>query len=417
MFSFAPTIARKRPTPVDGLARITASSLAAGTLRRGPDVARFESALSERLGGAAVVTTGSGRLALVLALDALEVPRGREILIAAYNASCVPNVLQAAGWVPRFVDVRPDTFHLDLDQLPEPTDASLENVGALVVTHMEGVPAPVDAYRAWADARGVPLIEDGAHAFGALLNGRPTGTFGDAALFSLGRGKHLNTLGGGLAVTTRREVAARLRAAVDGLPPPPAVDLTGQALMEGLIETGTMPSVFGRIAMPAIRLSSRFGYDPMSALFEDDKSALATLPEDLRRRLSNLQARFGLSALETFDHGLARRRRNARHLRDGLADLLTLQAAPPGTDPAWLELTALVDDRPAFQKALLKRGVDTQRTWMDACDALPAFASSPGGPCPVARDLGERAVYLPTYVSLTRTQLDHLIASVREVLA
>lgn len=397
-----------------GLARHTAASLLHGTLREGPARARFEAALSERLRGARVEAVGSGRLALLLVLEALEVPRGAIVLLPSYNASCVPNVLQAAGYGLHFVDVRPDTLHLDPALLPDPPP---EGAGAVVVTHVEGSPADLGPVLAWARRHGLAVVEDAAHALGATFRGEPVGTLADGAIFSLGRGKHLNTLGGGLAVVQARRPAERLASLAARLPAPPPAALLSDVVMEGVVETGTAPALFGALAWPAMRLARRFGRDPMTALFEDAKGPLAAVPASMKRRLSNLQARFGLEALLEYDASLARRRAHAGALRDGLAGVVPLQEPLPGADPAWLEMTALVPDRAEFQARLLAKGIDTQRTWMDACDALPAFASAGGGPCPVARDVAARAVYLPTYASLEERQVAAVVRRVREVVA
>ncbi|MCB9730719.1 MAG: DegT/DnrJ/EryC1/StrS family aminotransferase [Deltaproteobacteria bacterium] len=405
-------VPRKRPAAVSGLARHTARSALTGTLRQGPDRQRFEDAVAARLDGASVAAVGSGRLALLLVLESLGIRPPATIVLAAYNASCVPNVLQAAGFRPWFVDVREDTLHLDADALPAAPPPGAE---ALIITHIEGSPAPVGTLAAWARRHGLAVVEDAAHALGARLDGRPVGSLGDGAIFSLGRGKHLNTLGGGLAVVRAPDAAERLSALADALPAPGAGALLKQVLLEGVIETGTAPALFGALAMPAMRLARRFGRDPMTALFEDDKSALAAIPEPMRRRLSNLQAGFGLAALPAFAEALRRRREHADALRARLGGVLSLQTPVAGAEPAWLELTALVDDRDGFQAALLARGVDTQRTWMDACDALPAFAGAASPPCPTARRVAERAVYLPTYAALTDAQREAMADVVLDV--
>jgi dTDP-4-amino-4,6-dideoxygalactose transaminase len=267
----------------------------------------------------------------------------------------------------------------------------------------------------WAKKHSVLVIEDAAHALGATLDGDPVGTLADGAIFSLGRGKHLNTMGGGLAVVSDDEAGARLKALSSDLPTDSALALARSVVMEGIVATGTKPLIFQTLAAPPLRLARRWGFDPMAALFEDDKGRLAGIPDQWQRRLSNLQAHFGLEALDAFDRALARRREIAGRLVQGLDGVLPIQRPAPGADPAWLELTVRVGDRDAFQRALLERGVDTQRTWMDACDMLEAFRSSPGGPCPVARELGMHALYLPTYASLSDRQCDHIVRSVRDV--
>jgi perosamine synthetase len=405
-------VPRKRPTAVPDLILETGRALRGGTLSSGPDTKLFEIALAARLGQRHVRAVGSGRLALLLVLEALEVRPRSTILLASYNASCVPNVLQAAGYRLHFVDIQEDTLHLDADALPAtPPDGT----SALIVTHLEGSPAAMAPLRAYADRHGLKLIEDAAHALGARLDGEPAGALADGAIFSLGRGKHLNTMGGGLAVV-RREDAHRLDPLVDALRPPHGSSLLQSSVMEGLVETGTTPALFGTLAMPWMKVARRLGRDPMTALFEDDKSRLAAVPDDMRVGFANVQARFGIIGLDAFDCQLARRRRHAKRLVDALSDVVALQVPVPGGTSAWLEVTALVDSREQVQRALLGRNIDTQRTWMDACDGLEAFRDSQGGPCPVARSVAARALYLPTYAALDDAQIDAVIEAVRQEL-
>jgi dTDP-4-amino-4,6-dideoxygalactose transaminase len=390
----------------------TGRALRGGTLSTGPDTRLFEIALGARIGQRHVRAVGSGRMALLLVLEALDIPPRSTILLASYNASCVPNVLQAAGYRLHFVDIREDTLHLDADALPEtPPDGT----SALIVTHLEGSPATMKPLQAYADRHGLKLIEDAAHALGARLEGRPAGALADGAIFSLGRGKHLNTMGGGLAVV-RREDAPRLDPLVDALRPPHGSSLLQSSVMEGLVETGTTPALFGALAMPWMRVARRLGRDPMTALFEDDKSRLAAVPDEMRVGFANVQARFGVIGLDAFDGQLARRRSHAKRLVEALSDLVPLQKPVEGAISAWLEVTALVDDRQRVQGALLRRGIDTQRTWMDACDGLEAFREAGGDPCPVARSVAARALYLPTYAALDDAQVDAVIEAVREEL-
>jgi len=403
-------VPRKRPAAVPGLLLETGRAIREGSLSRGPEQRLFELALSNRLAHRHVRTVGSGRLALLLVLEALGVRPSATIMLASYNASCVPNVLQAAGFRLHFIDIREDTLHLDIDALPATPPAGVE---ALIMTHMEGNPAPMGQAREYANKHGLKLVEDAAHALGAHVDGQPAGTLADAAIFSLGRGKHLNTLGGGLAVVSH-DAAERLDTLVERLNAPPSGALLKSSMMEGLVETGTTPALFGMLAMPWMKLARRVGKDPMTALFEDDKSRMPTVPPELKVGFSNLQARFGLSGLESFDMQLARRRGHARRLIEGLSDIVPMQRPAQGGVSAWLEVTALVDDRDALQTALLSRGIDTQRTWMDACDGLEAFSSATGPTCTVARSVGARALYLPTYAALDDRQIDAVITAVRE---
>jgi dTDP-4-amino-4,6-dideoxygalactose transaminase len=412
MTNSKPFVPRKRPATIPGLWRYTARNMATRSLREGDALGEFESAISRRLAGREVAAVGSGRFALILLLQALEIPPPSTIIMASYNASCVPNALQAAGYNIHFVDVDRDTLHLDPKKLPK---SPPEGSSALIVTHLEGSPVSMTRLTNWAKKHRLRVIEDAAHALGASVDGKPVGTLADGAIFSLGRGKHLNTMGGGLAVAGDASSGARLKQYAASLPTDSAWNIAKSVVMEGVVATGTNPAVFRAIAAPPIRLARRWGLDPMGALFEDDKDRLEGVPFEWQRRLSNLQARFGVEALDGFDRSLSRRRAIAARLIAGLDGILPIQQATRGADPAWLELTVLVKDRSTFQRALLARGIDTQQTWMDACDTLEAFNTASGGPCPVAREINMQALYLPTYTSLTDAQCDHIIHSVREV--
>lgn len=435
-------VVRKRPSPIPSMVRSTARLAAAGELVRGPALARFEGAVAQRLvppraSGAsaldsalkegvaaapAVAAVSSGRFALLLVLRALGIHPPATVLVPSYNASCVPNILQAAGYGLHFVDIDAAHLHLDPERLPPEPPPGAE---AVVVTHIEGNPGPVEAVSRWARPRGLKVIEDAAHALGGRVGERPVGTLGDGAIFSLGRGKLLNTLGGGLAVVSGRgggEAATRLGALAAALPGPPPTEIVRQVLLEAAVRVGTSPAVFTALVAPLLAVARRLDRDPMAAAFEDSKDALPGVPPALQRRLSNLQARFGLDGLARFDRDMVRRRGHAATLRAALGPLsetgaLSLQEPRAGTQPAWLELTALVDGRDAFQRALLARGVDSQRTWMDACDALPAFAGASGGPCPVAREAARRALYLPTYPELTHRDVTRVGRAVAAVLS
>jgi dTDP-4-amino-4,6-dideoxygalactose transaminase len=403
------TVPRKRPQPVNGLLGTSLRYTLTGQMRHGDALQQFERAISQRLRGAEVRAVGSGRFALLLVLQALEIQPGATILLAAYNASCVPNALQAAGYKIGFLDICPRSLAIDPTTLPSAITPGTE---AIIVTHMEGNPGPIDEVKAWAGKKGLRVIEDAAHALGATYNGLPVGSLGDGAIFSLGRGKHLNTLGGGLAVVSEPSAHKRLHQITDGLKVNPLGELMRNVVMEGVVATAPHPGIYSAIAAPALKLSRRLGFDPMTALFEDKKDALAHVPSEWKRRLSNLQASFGLRGLAAFDRALARRREIAQRLRNALKDVLILQEPLDGSVPAWLELTALIEHRDAFQDTLLRNGVDTQRTWMDDCNTLPAFKNQSVQACPQAHFVSSRALYLPTYASLTDRQVNHVIDAI-----
>ena len=183
--------------------------LAGGWYILGPEVAAFEAEFAAYLGLADAVGVASGTDALMLALRALGVGPGDEVITVAHTAVATVAAIELAGATPRFVDIDPITYTLDPAQLAA---AVTPRTRAIVPVHLYGAPADMDAVLSVARAHGLLVVEDCAQAHGARTQGRMAGTLGDAAAFSFYPTKNLGALGDGGAVATNRpEVAERLR--------------------------------------------------------------------------------------------------------------------------------------------------------------------------------------------------------------
>ncbi|MFD6419616.1 DegT/DnrJ/EryC1/StrS family aminotransferase [Streptomyces sp. NPDC060194] len=156
----------------------------------------------------------SGRLGLLLALRHFCPPGGR-VLMSPVNDDVILFVVLAAGLRPVQAPLRTRDGTIDADAVPEETWRGLS---AVLTTHLYGNPDPAPALRARCDALGIPLLEDAAHAIGTAVGGRPAGTWGDAAAFSLSKHVHAHT-GGFLALADPSPRAALARARDDLLLP------------------------------------------------------------------------------------------------------------------------------------------------------------------------------------------------------
>src|SRR5207247_308718 len=146
---------------------------------------------------------------LGLALTALGVGRGDEVLTPAFSFVASATTIVMAGATPVFVDVEPDTLTMDPDAL---TRALTPRTKVVMPVHLYGHPAAIDRIAAFAQARGLAVLEDNAQAVGAMWQGRPLGGWGDAACLSFYPTKNLGACGdAGMLVTTRDDVAERVR--------------------------------------------------------------------------------------------------------------------------------------------------------------------------------------------------------------
>ena len=183
--------------------------LRSGRYVLGPEVEALESELGAMLGLSHVVSCASGTDALGLALRALGIGSGDEVLIPAFTFAAPAEAAALTGASPVFVDIDPDTFLIDPESC---RNAVTARTRAVVVVHLFGRPADIVAVR---EAVGpeIAIVEDCAQSFGAKIAGRAVGTFGQAASFSFFPSKNLGACGDGGAVATGdAELAARLRA-------------------------------------------------------------------------------------------------------------------------------------------------------------------------------------------------------------
>ncbi len=267
------------------------------------------------LGGGFADAVSSGTAALYVALKALDLEPFGEVVVSAVTDPGGMMPIPLLNLIPVVADTEPDSYNTGPDQV-----AALLSplTRAVVIAHIGGEPAPIDAIVDLARGRGIPVIEDCAQAHGARLHGRPVGSFSDIAVFSTMFGKHLSTGGQGGVVFTRDEMRyqAVRRAADRGKPfflPPGSTNVTAA----------------------------------------------------LNLNLNDLAAAIGRVQLRRLPEVVARRQSIAGQLAEGMADLPTvsLPAPTPGAQPSYWFLRlrfhpeAATCDRDAFCAALLAEGL------------------------------------------------------------
>ncbi|PWG61884.1 aminotransferase [Spiribacter halobius] len=212
MREFPRSFTEQQPIPAAGIERAT-EVMASGKLHRynlGPgetdDAALLEQEFAGYVGRRYCVACNSGGFALHIALRALLPERGTPVLCNAFTLSPVPGAIHNAGGVTVPVETD-ESLTIDCDDLR--LAAETHDARFLVLTHMRGHIADMDAVAALCAELGITLIEDCAHTMGAYWRNRPSGAHGTAACFSTQSNKHINSGEGGLLVTDDAELAAR----------------------------------------------------------------------------------------------------------------------------------------------------------------------------------------------------------------
>lgn len=329
----------------------------------GEHTARFERALSDTLDGAAVIACGSGTSALTLVLHALGIGPGDEVVVPAFGCAPLAATVVTAGATPVFADVRPDTMTMD----PDHAEAAITpRTKALMPAHQFSVMADMPAFEALAARHGLRLVEDSAVAQGAVLGGRPAGTWGDAGVFSFVQVKSFGMPGEGGAVVTRDpDLAATVR------------------MLRNHGQDGTQRFVHHRIGF-----NSRF--DEIMAAFQ-------------LRRLPGLAGR------------LARRAEIAEYYTGRFAALPGIQPPPSGRDGRCYYVYCLrADHRDQLAAHLAAQGIGTHVYYPAPLPAQPAFApyAPEGAAWPNAEAAGRTILALPVYPHLTDAEVEHIADAV-----
>jgi dTDP-4-amino-4,6-dideoxygalactose transaminase len=175
----------------------------------GPEVAALEAELAALCGVSHGIGVNSGTDALVLALKAVGIGPGDEVITSSFSFVASASAVLMVGARPVFVDIVPSTYNLDPALIDK---AVTPRTRAIVAVHLYGQPAAMDAIGDIARARGLAIVEDAAQAVGATYAGRPAGAWGDVACLSFYPTKNLGGCGdGGMVLTSREDVAQAVR--------------------------------------------------------------------------------------------------------------------------------------------------------------------------------------------------------------
>jgi perosamine synthetase len=345
----------------------------AGKVREGPQLEEFCRQFGKWLGAPYVFGASSGRSAFQLALEALGLEKGAEIIFPIFTFPVMPMVAQMLGYKPVFCDVDPETFNAGPEHL-EPKIST--RTGAILATHLFGQPCPIREVAALARKRKIRLLEDCAHACGVRVDDRQVGTFGDIGVFSFAEGKNMPCYGGGAIATADQNIARQANDILAKAPLPTTKAITSQAFSIWMKWLLTRPWIFGITAYPVLRLKLLRGQPLMDSAVGDDLLENFLHSNPRIGRLSNLQAAIGLRQLRQVDAFNEGARRNARILTEHLGDVPGL-GTPRSTEGdhiyVYYPLTVDPHKRDDLRHYLLRHGIDSKTTDMANCATLKPF--------------------------------------------
>lgn len=343
--------------------------LRSGMLAQGPKVARLEELAAEMAGARHAMAVNNGTTALVVAIEALQLQPGDEVVTTPFTFVATLNAILEAGATARFADIG-DDYNVDVDSLAAAITPSTK---VLLPVHLYGQAADMVAISALAESRGLAVVEDAAQSHGATQAGRPVGSWG-IGCFSLYGTKNVTTGEGGLVTTNDDAIADRIRV------------LRNQGMR------------------------ARYQYEVPGHNY----------------RLTDLAAAVGIPQLERLGEINAVRNRNAAYLTDHLADVTGLTVPPVGADRGhvWHQYTVRIGpdallSRDAFVEALQAEGVGCGVYYPRPVYDYDCYREHPrviAGDAPQAELIAREVVSLPVHPKLSEGDLATIVSTVRKVL-
>ena len=380
-----PLIPFARPWMDEREAEAARRVILSGWITQGPEVAAFEREFAETVGCPHACAVSSCTAALHLALVALGVGQGDEVITVSHSFIATANVIRYCGATPVFVDIELDTLNIDPTLIER---AISPRTKAILAVHQLGMPCDLGAILAIARPRGIPVVEDAACAVGSEIRiddrweriGRP---HGDIACFSFHPRKLLSTGDGGMIATND-----------------PTLDRQVRLLRQ-----------HGMSVPDSVRHVSN------AVIFEE----YPVLGYNVR--MTDIQAAIGREQLRRLPAIVVRRRELAARYRERLTGVT--DAVPP-VEPEWartnwqtfhVRLRGDVDQRAVMQR-MLDEGVATRRGVMNAHRerAYPAGTWAAAGPLTRSEIAQDRSIMLPLYHGMTDADQDRVVEALRSAL-
>jgi dTDP-4-amino-4,6-dideoxygalactose transaminase len=338
----------------------------AGQYIVGPNVAAFEDEFARYVGIKHAIGLNSGTDALHLALRALDVGPGDEVITTTFSFIATAEAISIVGATPVFVDIDPLTYQIDVKALAA---AITPRTQAIIPVHLYGSPAPMREIMRIADAHGLAVIEDCAQSVAAAIDGKKTGTFGTISAFSFFPSKNLGACGdGGAIVTDREDLAQRVRA---------------------------LRAHGGR---------KKYYHEEIG----------------LNSRLDEIQAAILRVKLRYLDGWTASRRTIAARYNDGFADEggMQLPVEAPGCHNVYHQYTIGVSERDTLQERLREAGISTAVYYPLPLHLQPAYATLGGKPgdMPFAEAAAQSVLSLPVSPDMSVADQEYVIGAVRELM-
>lgn len=329
---------------------------------QGKFIEEFEERVQGYTSSKHAISVCNGTVAIHLALLALDLGPGDEVITTNFTYVASTNAILYVGAKPIFVDADALSWNINTARIEEKISPTTK---AILYTNVYGTPAEYYKLKKLADQYNIYLIEDAAESFGATYDSMQSGTLGDISTFSFFGNKTITTGEGGMVLTSNDELNKKMR------------KLKNQGNSETI----------------------RYYHDILGYNY----------------RMTNIQASIGLAQLGKLEQILKLKSKIQQNYEDGLSDFVTFQHVPNSAVSSYWMCSILFNSKLAKERAihaLESENIET-RPFFTPIDKLPFYESS--NDCPVSNDIYERGLNIPSYPSLREEEQEKIINTLRKI--
>ncbi|BFI76529.1 aminotransferase DegT [Sulfurisphaera ohwakuensis] len=328
-----------------------------------PVVREFEEKFSNYIGRRYGVATSNGTTALHLAVTALGIKEGDEVIVPDLTFVSPVNVVLYNKAKPVLVDIEEENWGLDPEKVRK---VITDKTKAIIVVHLYGNPAKITELKEIAEEKGLYLIEDCAEAHGAEYEGKKVGSFGDISCFSFYANKIITTGEGGMCITDSEELYEKMQILRD----------------HGMTK------------------EKRYWHEVIGYNY----------------RMTGLQAALGLAQLRKIDNFIRRKREIAKLYQDLLGDVVIVQRDPPkGKSIFWL-FSVFTEKRDRLVEYLGLNGIETRKFFYPVHVMSPYTIFAYEKRFDISTKLSSLGLNLPSYPSLTIEEINYISTKIKEII-
>jgi perosamine synthetase len=350
----------------------------------------------------------SGRTALYLLLRCIYELNGdtnrNQVIIPSYTCFSVPSSVVKAGLQIRVCDINPTTLSYNIDEL---SNFDFTNVLAIVTGNLYGIPNELPAIEIIASQHGVYLVDDAAQCLGGSINEKASGTFGDAGIYSLDKGKNITTIQGGIIVTNSDDIAFKMSQIINSLPKQSPSDLFAECIKLVIYALLLPPNRYWIVTkLPFIKL----GLTPYTTDYPVHK-------------YSETMATMGSLLYDNLNQITEQRIHNALELHRRLINFDDLQFIryPEHSYPVFLRFPILVKDKNKRDKIVSQlndQGIGATASYPSVVTDIPdihnIILEQDRNPR-AGQDVADQIITLPTHSYLTEQHLEIIVRGFMKV--